>query len=120
MAKKLTDGTIRKRADGRFEARITVGYDPGTGKQIQKSIYASNEKDIKRKIREAVRNLDRGVIASNITLKQWLSSWMKEYKINDLIFPHIRPITSIKNHTKRKKTIWNQDHRLSRWYALAL
>lgn len=28
-------GTIRQRSDGRWEARYTVGRDPGTGKQIQ-------------------------------------------------------------------------------------
>ena len=32
-------GTIRKRPDGRWEARYTVGFDPMTGKQKQKSIY---------------------------------------------------------------------------------
>ena len=30
-------GTIRKRSDGRWEARYTLGIDPKTGKQIQKS-----------------------------------------------------------------------------------
>ena len=33
-------GTIRQRPDGRWEARYTLGIDPGTGKQIQKSVYA--------------------------------------------------------------------------------
>ena len=33
-------GTIRQRQDGRWEARYTLGRDPGTGKQIQKSLYA--------------------------------------------------------------------------------
>ena len=31
-------GTIRQRPDGPWEARYTVGRDPGTGKQKQKSI----------------------------------------------------------------------------------
>ena len=31
-------GTIRQRPDGRWEARYTLGIDPGTGKQIQKSM----------------------------------------------------------------------------------
>lgn len=39
MARKSTraaqgSGTIRQRPDGRWEARYTVGRDPGTGKQI--------------------------------------------------------------------------------------
>ena len=42
MARKATrnaqgGGTIRQRPDGRWEARYTVGRDPGTGKQIQRS-----------------------------------------------------------------------------------
>ena len=36
-------GTIRQRKDGRWEARYTVGRDPGTGKQVQKSVYGSKE-----------------------------------------------------------------------------
>lgn len=32
-------GTIRQRKDGRWEARYTTGRDPGTGKQVQRSVY---------------------------------------------------------------------------------
>ena len=32
-------GTIRQRPDGRWEARVTVGINPGTGKAIRRSIY---------------------------------------------------------------------------------
>ena len=32
-------GSIRQRPDGRWEARVTVGNDPGTGKPIRRSIY---------------------------------------------------------------------------------
>ena len=34
-------GTIRKRSDGRWEARYTTGIDPKTGKQTQKSVYVN-------------------------------------------------------------------------------
>ena len=34
-------GTIRQRKDGQWEARYTVGRDPGTGKQVQKSVYGA-------------------------------------------------------------------------------
>ena len=37
-------GTIRKRSDGRWEARYTLGIDPKTGKQIQKSVYGRRRK----------------------------------------------------------------------------
>lgn len=33
-------GTLRLRADGRYEGIYTVGHDPGTGKLIRKSVYA--------------------------------------------------------------------------------
>ena len=42
-------GTIRKRSDGRWEARYTLGIDPGTGKQIQKSVYGKTQKEVKTK-----------------------------------------------------------------------
>lgn len=35
-------GSIRKRPDGRWEARYTTGRDAGTGKQVQKSVYGIN------------------------------------------------------------------------------
>ena len=40
-------GTIRQRPDGRWEARYTLGIDPGTGKQIQKSVYGKTQKEVK-------------------------------------------------------------------------
>ena len=40
MAKRRAngEGSIRKRADGRWEGRYTVGYDPETGKQKFKNV----------------------------------------------------------------------------------
>ncbi|MBD5161723.1 MAG: hypothetical protein HDT14_06890 [Oscillibacter sp.] len=46
-------GTIRQRPDGRWEARFTVGRDPGTGKQIQRSVYGSTQKEVRQKLVEA-------------------------------------------------------------------
>ena len=37
-------GSIRKRADGRWEGRYSVGSDPATGKQIQRSVYGKTQK----------------------------------------------------------------------------
>lgn len=42
MSNKRNDngnGSTRKRSDGRWEGRYTVGFDPKTGKLIQRSIW---------------------------------------------------------------------------------
>ena len=36
-------GSIRLRADGTWKARFTLGRDPGTGKQILKSVYGKTQ-----------------------------------------------------------------------------
>ena len=41
-------GTIRQRPDGLWEARYTLGIDPGTGKQIQKSVYGKTQKEVNK------------------------------------------------------------------------
>ena len=43
-------GTIRQRPNGLWEARYTVGRDPGTGKQIQRSVYGSTQKEVRQKL----------------------------------------------------------------------
>ena len=39
-------GTMRLRPDGRWECRVTVGRDPGTGKQLRRSFYAPTQKEL--------------------------------------------------------------------------
>ena len=67
MARKSTraaqgGGTIRQRPDGRWEARFTVGRDPGTGKQIQRSVYGSTQKEVRQKLAQAVAEVDTALI----------------------------------------------------------
>ena len=86
MARKTTrnaqgGGTIRQRPDGRWEARFTVGRDPGTGKQIQRSVYGSTQKEVRQKLAQAVAALDNGDYfePSKMTLARWVEIWLKEY-----------------------------------------
>ena len=51
-------GSIRQRPDGRWEARLTLGYDEGTGKRKTLSIYGATQKEVKRKLTEKLRQLD--------------------------------------------------------------
>lgn len=54
------NGTIRKRKDGSWEGRFTTGRDPGTGKQIQKSIYGKTQGEVAKKMRQKLASLDTG------------------------------------------------------------
>ena len=53
-------GTIRKRSDGRWEARYTTGIDPKTGKQTPKSVYGKTQKEVRQKLTEVTAEIDSG------------------------------------------------------------
>lgn len=74
------DGTIRQRKDGIWEARYFVGYKDN-GKPDQRSVYASSQEEVQKKLRELLRQLDRGeyVEPSKITVGQWLDKWFEVY-----------------------------------------
>ena len=74
-------GTIRKRSDGRWEARYTLGFDPKTGKQIQKSIYGKTQKEVRQKLSKVNTEIDEGTYfePTQMTLGQWLDTWLEEY-----------------------------------------
>ncbi|MBR3237226.1 MAG: site-specific integrase [Oscillospiraceae bacterium] len=74
-------GSIRQRADGTWEARITLGTNPGTGKPVRKSIYGKTQKEIRQKMQKALVEVDEGIYTeqSKITLKQWMETWLAEF-----------------------------------------
>ena len=74
-------GSIRQRPDGRWEARYSAGFDPGTGKQIQRSIYGKTQKEVRQKLNQVTLEIDNGtyVAPSRLTLASWLNTWLKEY-----------------------------------------
>ena len=74
-------GTIRQRSDGRWEGRVTLGRDPGTGKQVQKSIYGATQREVRQKMQKMLVELDEGVYIepSKLTVKAWLETWLAEY-----------------------------------------
>lgn len=75
-------GTLRKRSDGRWEARYTVGFDPATGRQIQKSVYGSTQKEARQKLSQIVAELDAGTYHEpcKMTLGEWLDIWLADYQ----------------------------------------
>ena len=51
------EGNIRKRKDGRWEGRYTVGHDPETGKAIIKTVLGKTQAEVKEKLK---KNMDIG------------------------------------------------------------
>ena len=102
-------GTIRKKTVNRngkkytyWEARYTEGYDPGTGKQIQRSITGKTQKEVSQKLKTATLAIDTGtyIAPSKQTLGEWLDIWLATYCSN--IKPRTREIynTDIRVHIK--------------------
>lgn len=90
MARKAAagTGTIRKKTITRnsreytyWEARYTTGYDPGTGKQIQRSITGKTQKEVAQKLKAATAAIDEGTYTapSRMTVGQWMDIWTAEY-----------------------------------------
>ncbi|MDL2294030.1 tyrosine-type recombinase/integrase [Ruminococcaceae bacterium OttesenSCG-928-D13] len=83
MAKRNASGAggIRQRPDGRWEARYTSGRDPGTGKQVQKSVYGTTQDEVVKKLRHVLTSIDTGthVEPSKMTVGAWLDVWTAEY-----------------------------------------
>ena len=77
-------GTIRKRPDGRWEGRYTIGRDPMTGKQKQKSVYGKTQQEVRQKLSQISVEIDEGIYVEPTIMKvgAWLDIWLKEYTGN--------------------------------------
>lgn len=53
-------GSIRQRKDGGWEGRYSMGQDPGTGKQVRKSVYGKTEGEVVKKLRAVLSGIDTG------------------------------------------------------------
>ena len=114
MARKSTSGraangagTIRKKAvirNGKeytfWEGRYTAGYDPGTGKQIQRSVTGKTQKEVSQKLKAITHELDLGtyIAPSKMSVAEWLTIWSDIYLCN--VKPRTVEIykTSIRHH----------------------
>lgn len=115
MAKKKMNraaqgaGTIRKKTVKRagqeytyWEARITTGYDPGTGRQIQRSFSGKTQKEVREKMQAVSVEVNDGTYQepTKLTVGQWLDIWADEY------LGGVKPYTvasykgQIRNHIK--------------------
>ena len=102
-------GNIRKKTvtkNGKdytyWEARYTAGYDPGTGKQIQKSITGKTQSEVAKKLKEMTAALDAGtyIAPHKTTVAQWMDTWQAEYLGAVKLATISSYEATIKNHIK--------------------
>ncbi len=101
-------GTIRKKTVKRngkeytyWEARYTTGYDPGTGKQIQKSITGKTQKEVAQRLRQITLEIDMGTYQEpcKMTVGEWLDIWLDDYLVD------VKPWTAVKYKSYIQKHI---------------
>ena len=75
------EGSIYRRGDGRWEAKVTVGYSPD-GKLIRKSSYHKTRAEAQEEVRKKRNLLAKGIVLAeeNKTLKEWSELWHKSKK----------------------------------------
>ena len=76
------DGTIRKRNDGRWEARIIIGHK-NDGSSMYKSAFAKTQKSALKELHQLIE-LYRDVDLTEdcrMTLGEWMDKWIDEYMI---------------------------------------
>lgn len=85
MKKRMNgEGSISRRKNGTFEGRVTVGFNPSTGKQIRKSVYGRTQKEVREKMaalqsQYANASTMDEIDAVGMTLGEWLDSWLADY-----------------------------------------
>lgn len=72
-----------------WETRFSNGFDPKTGKQVQKSVTGNTQKEAAQKLKAALAAIDTGTYRepSEMTLGAWMDSWLNEY------LTHTKPLT---------------------------
>lgn len=64
-----------------WEARYTAGRDPGTGKQVQRTITGKTQREVSQKLAAVVTDMENGtyIAPSKQTVGQWLDTWADTY-----------------------------------------
>ncbi|MBI1332242.1 MAG: tyrosine-type recombinase/integrase [Armatimonadetes bacterium] len=83
-----SEGSISLRPDGRWVARITVGWE--NGKPKRKAFYGKTRQEVASKLAAGIRTRDQGLTLHNEkqTLGDFLNQWLA-----DVIEPKVRPST---------------------------
>jgi integrase len=85
MAKKRAtgEGTLRHRADGRWESAITIGYKDN-GQPDRKYFYGKTQKEVKEKVEKwqemQKQSCTSGILKKEYTFIEWSEFWFENHK----------------------------------------
>jgi len=73
------EGSIHKRADGRWVAIVDLGREGN--KRRRKYIYGGTRRDVQEQLTRALRNQQqgRGTASERLTVEQFLARWLEEF-----------------------------------------
>lgn len=79
------EGCITKRKDGKWASVITVGRN-ADGLQKRRFFYGKTRQEVAAKLTKALNDLKSGMYVdiNKIMLKDWLQTWLYDFKINSI------------------------------------
>ena len=106
MAKKRKngEGTLRKRTDGRWEARVVIGYDENNLPRTKNVTAVNKEKCLEKleKLKQEIGMVQPDKIKAEMEFGKWMDFWYQQYskitlrpttqsEYESLIYKHIIP-----------------------------
>ena len=106
MAKKRKngEGLLRKRSDGRWEARVVIGYDENNLPRTKNVTAVNKEKYLEKleKLKQEIGIVQHNNIKADMTFGEWIDFWYEQYskitlrpttqsEYESLIYKHIIP-----------------------------
>ena len=106
MAKKRKngEGMLRKRSDGRWEARVVIGYDENNLPRTKNVTAVNKDKCLEKleRLKSEIGIVEHNNLKSDITFGEWIDFWYHQYskitlrpttqsEYESLIYKHIIP-----------------------------
>ena len=106
MAKKRKngEGMLRKRSDGRWEARVVIGYDDNNLPRTKNVTAVNKDKCLEKleKLKQEIGIIQHNNLKADMTFGEWIDFWYQQYakitlkpttqsEYESLIYKHIIP-----------------------------